>query len=50
MGGEALLKYDDAQGRWVIVVSSGGAWGVFGLIKAGVPTSTAESLRAGLPY
>ena len=48
MGGEALLLYDSGQGRWVIVVSSGGAWRVFGLIKAGVPTRTAEALRAGL--
>lgn len=46
MGGEALLKYD--QARWVIVVSSGGSWSVEALVSAGVSTSTAEALLAGL--
>ncbi len=50
MGGEALLKYDATQGRWNIVISSGGTWSVEALVSlGGVSTSTAEALLAGVP-
>lgn len=48
MGGQALLKYDDAQRRWSIVESSGGAWRVESLVSLGVSTTTAETLLAGM--
>ena len=49
MGGEALLKYDEVQGRWSIVESSGGSYSEAALVSRGVPTSTAESLLVGMP-
>ena len=49
MGGEALMKYDESQGRWAIVISSGGVWSVDALVGAGVPKDIAATLVAGMP-
>lgn len=49
IGGEALLKFDTAQNKWIIVDPGGGAWSVLGLVQMGVPQSAAESLVAGMP-
>lgn len=48
-GGEALLKFDNAQGQWTVVDWGGGAWSIEGLVYFGVPQATAEALRAALP-
>ena len=49
-GGEALLKYDSAQGRWVVLSGGGGAWSVGSLVAAGVPKDTAAILLTGAPH
>src|SRR3989344_2041506 len=36
MGGEALLKYEITQDRWVILISSGGVWDINALVGVGV--------------
>ena len=49
MGGEALLKYDAGQGRWVLLDGGGGAWSVDTLVTLmGVPEDTAAALLAPL--
>jgi hypothetical protein len=50
MGGEALLKYDAAQARWVVLAMGGGAWSVDGLVDEGVPRAAATTLLAGVPH
>lgn len=47
-GGQALLKYDTAQGQWVVVELGGGAWTAESLVELeGVPTDVAAALVAG---
>lgn len=48
MGGQALLKYDAAQNRWILIASIGGAFSVAGLKKEGVPQRTVLALLDGL--
>ena len=48
-GGEALLKFDSAQGAWTIVDPGGGRWSLEGLVRIGVPEETARALFARLP-
>lgn len=48
-GGEALFKYEAAQG-WKLISMGGGAWGVTGLVDSGVPRSVAERLVADKPW
>jgi hypothetical protein len=43
-GGEALLKYDTVQNKWVLITAGGGIWTLGALIDEGVPTSTAQIL------
>lgn len=47
-GGEALLKFDTSQNKWIIVDPGGGAWSIDGLVAAGVPRDTATALLAPL--
>jgi len=49
-GGEALLKYDAGQGKWVVVTRGGGAWNIADLVAKGVPPATATALWKGLPH
>jgi hypothetical protein len=48
MGGQALLRFDTAQQKWVLVDGGGGAWSVDTLVSAGVPEDVAQKLLAGL--
>jgi len=48
MGGQALLKYDDSQSRWILLDGGGGAWSVDTLVDVGVPEDIAVQLLAGL--
>ena len=48
MGGQALLRFSAASGRWTIVSAGGGAWSVEGLVGFGVPENVAISLLADL--
>ncbi len=50
IGGEALLKYDNASGRWIVISGGGGAWSLDGLLAQGVPKYVAEILFAGVPH
>lgn len=48
--GEALLKYEAAQSKWILVSGGGGVWTVESLVDdMGVPPATAEALLRGLP-
>lgn len=47
-GGETLLKFDEAQGGWVIVETIGGAYSVAGLHALGVPQKTVLALLKNL--
>ena len=49
-GGQALLKYDSLQGKWIVITGGGGEWSLGGLVGAGVPTTTAQALIAGVPH
>ena len=50
MGGQALLKYDRNQARWVLLDGGGGAWSIETLTTLmGVPQDIAVQLLAGLP-
>lgn len=48
MGGQALLKYNLEQGLWIFITANGGAWSEAGLVSAGVPSDTAQTLLRGL--
>jgi hypothetical protein len=46
-GGAALLRYDRASNKWLIVETGGGAWSHSELVKMGVPQATATDLMEG---
>jgi cell division protein YceG involved in septum cleavage len=46
--GEALLKFDPVQYKWVIVDPGGGSWTIADLVVLGVPAATATALWKGL--
>jgi hypothetical protein len=50
MGGEAILKYDQTQGRWVLLDGGGGAWSIDVLTAIGVPHDIAAALLAGISH
>ena len=43
-GGEALLRFDAATGRWVLIQNTGGAYDANSLIALGVPRAAAARL------
>jgi len=47
-GGQALLRYETASEKWVIVGEGGGAWSVEGLVYFGVPEDIATKLLSDL--
>ena len=49
-GGEALLKYDSTQNKWILVSWGGGAWSADELVAEGVPQNMAVALLAGMPH
>ncbi len=50
MGGQALLKYDTTQRRWILVSGGGGSWSVDTLVTLmNVPQDVAVQLLRGLP-
>jgi hypothetical protein len=50
MGGEALLKFDHTQGKWILIDGGGGVWSLYTLLLAHVPRATAMALLAGVPH
>ncbi|HEV8666543.1 MAG TPA: hypothetical protein VN665_01695 [Candidatus Paceibacterota bacterium] len=44
LGGEALLKYDQTQDKWILVDGGGGSWSINELVVEGVPRATATAL------
>lgn len=48
VGGEALLRFDAVQNKWVIVDPGGGRWSVEGLVAAGVPHNDATALFSAM--
>jgi hypothetical protein len=47
-GGNALLKFDDSKGQWMVLDEGGGLWGVAGLMKFGMTKTTALILLHGV--
>lgn len=44
MGGQALLRFDPAAGRWMLLTMGGGAWDADSLVSVGVPRDVAVLL------